>query len=175
MDKLGVPVYYSDPQTLADIPPRWNGWASCSAPRTRLGPPPGLRERLDRLAARHADRRPLRVFIQAGLDPIYTLNRTSIVSDALRLCGGVNVFADSPVVAPQVSLESVLAARPDAVLAGVSRQEDKANNLAAWRKLACRPPRPAMYGIDADALYRPGPRLIDAAEALCETLDAMRQ
>ena len=32
-----------------------------------------------------------------------------------------------------------------------------------------------MYGIDADALYRPGPRLIDAAEALCETLDAMRQ
>ena len=60
-------------------------------------------------------------------------------------------------VAPQVSLESVLAARPDAVLAGVSRQEDKANNLAAWRKLACRPPRPAMYGIDADALYRPGP------------------
>ena len=41
MDKLGVPVYYSDPQTLADIPPPWNGWASCSAPRTRLGPPPG--------------------------------------------------------------------------------------------------------------------------------------
>ena len=39
---------------------------------------------------------------------------------------------------------SVLAARPDAVLAGVSRQEDKANNLAAWRKLACRPPRPAV-------------------------------
>ena len=175
MDKLGVPVYYSDPQTLADIPPPWNGWASCSAPGPGSARRQAARERLDRLAARHADRRPLRVFIQAGLDPIYTLNRTSIVSDALRLCGGVNVFADSPVVAPQVSLESVLAARPDAVLAGVSRQEDKANNLAAWRKLACRPPRPAMYGIDADALYRPGPRLIDAAEALCETLDAMRQ
>ena len=143
MDKLGVPVYYSDPQTLADIPPRWNGWASCSAPRTGSARRQALRERLDRLAARHADRRPLRVFIQAGLDPIYTLNRTSIVSDALRLCGGVNVFADSPVVAPQVSLESVLAARPDAVLAGVSRQEDKANNLAAGASWpAGRPGRP---------------------------------
>ena len=157
MDKLGVPVYYSDPQTLADIPPRWNGWASCSAPRTRLGPPPGRCAngwtgwpRAMPTAGRcGSSSRP-------GWIPS-TLNRTSIVSDALRLCGGVNVFADSPVVAPQVSLESVLAARPDAVLAGVSRQEDKANNLAAWRKLACRPPRPAVYGIDADALYRPGP------------------
>ena len=92
------------------------------------------------------------------------------------MCGGVNVFADSPVVAPQVSLESVLAARPDAVLAGVSRQEDKANNLAAWRKLGLPAAQAGhVYGIDADALYRPGPRLIDAAEALCETLDAMRQ
>ncbi len=177
MDKLGVPVYYSDPQTLADIPAAVERMGELFGTQDQARPAArALRERLDRLAARHADRRPLRVFIQAGLDPIYTLNRTSIVSDALRLCGGVNVFADSPVVAPQVSLESVLAARPDAVLAGVSRQEDKANNLAAWRKLGLPAAQAGhVYGIDADALYRPGPRLIDAAEALCETLDAMRQ
>ncbi len=80
--------------------------------RTDEGPAAqALRARLDALAARYAGRAPVRVFVQAGLDPIYTLNHASIVSDALRLCGGVNVFGDAPVVAPQVGLESVPAAR----------------------------------------------------------------
>ncbi|MCC3263158.1 hypothetical protein LLE87_33850, partial [Paenibacillus polymyxa] len=87
------------------------------------------------LQARYAGRRPVRVFVQAGLDPIYTLNNTSIVSDALRLCGGGNVFGQAPIVAPQVTLEGVLAARPEAVLAGVSRREDTQANLAAWQAM----------------------------------------
>ena len=91
------------------------------------------------------------------------------------MCGGVNVFADSPVVAPQVSLESVLAARPDAVLAGVSRQEDKANNLAAWRKLGLPAAQAGRVRHRRRCPVPSRPRLIDAAEALCETLDAMRQ
>ena len=32
-----------------------------------------------------------------------------------------------------------------------------------------------VYGIDADALYRPGPRLVEAAEQLCADLDRLRQ
>ena len=156
MDKLGVPVYYSDPQTLADIPAAVERMGELFGTQDQARPPPAARM-AGRLAARHADRRPLRVFIQAGLDPIYTLNRTSIVSDALRLCGGVNVFADSPVVAPQVSLESVLAARPRRRAGGrvaAGRQGEQPRGLA---QAGLRPPRPAMYGIDADALYRPGP------------------
>ncbi len=176
MDKLGVPVYYSDPQTLAAIPDAIErlgvlfGTASTAAPAAQA-----LRARLDALAARYASRKPVRVFVQAGLDPIYTLNHASIVSDALRLCGGVNVFGQAPVVAPQVGLENVLAARPDAVLAGVATPADTARNLAAWRGMGLPAARAGhVYGIDADALYRPGPRLIDAAEQLCADLDRVR-
>ncbi|WP_063580548.1 cobalamin-binding protein [Achromobacter ruhlandii] len=177
MDKLGVAVYYSDPQTLAAIPDAVERLGVLFGTEAQAGPAAqALRARLDALAARYAGRAPVRVFVQAGLDPIYTLNHASIVSDALRLCGGVNVFAQAPVVAPQVGLESVLAARPDAVLAGVSAPADTARNLAAWRAMGL----PAalaghVYGIDADALYRPGPRLIDAAEQLCADLDRLRQ
>ena len=62
MDKLGVPVYYSDPQTLADIPPRWNGWASCSAPRTGARP-------AARRCAKPAGRAPCRPPAAAGFHP----------------------------------------------------------------------------------------------------------
>lgn len=176
MDKLGVPVFYSDPLTLAAIPDAVERMGTLFGTQAQAQPAARqLRARLAALTARYAGRRPVRVFVQAGLDPIYTLNDSSIVSDALRVCGGVNVFGQAPVVAPQVTLESVLAARPEAVLAGVGRPEDTPRNLAAWQALGLPAARAGhVYGIDADALYRPGPRLIDAAEAICADLDRLR-
>lgn len=176
MDKLGVPVFYSDPLTLAAIPDAVERMGALFGTEAQARPAAqALRARLEALAARYAGRRPVRVFVQAGLDPIYTLNDSSIVSDALRVCGGVNVFGQAPVVAPQVSLESVLAARPEAVLAGISHPKDAARNLAAWQALGLPAARLGhVYGVDADALYRPGPRLIDAAEAICADLDRLR-
>lgn len=176
MDKLGVPVFYSDPLTLAAIPDAVERMGVLFGTQAQAQPAAAqMRARLDALTARYAGRRPVRVFIQAGLDAIYTLNDSSIVSDALRICGGVNVFGQAPIVAPQVSLEGVLAARPEAVLAGVSRPEDTARNLAAWQALGLPAARLGhVYGVDADALYRPGPRLIDAAEAICADLDRLR-
>ncbi|NMK49699.1 cobalamin-binding protein [Achromobacter sp. Bel] len=176
MDKLGVPVFYSDPLTLAAIPDAVERMGALFGTQAQARPAAEqLRARLAALTARYAGRRPVRVFVQAGLDPIYTLNDSSIVSDALRVCGGVNVFGQAPVVAPQVTLESVLAARPEAVLAGVGRPEDTPRNLAAWQALGLPAARAGhVYGIDADALYRPGPRLIDAAEAICADLDRLR-
>ncbi|MEN4922495.1 cobalamin-binding protein [Achromobacter spanius] len=176
MDKLGVPVFYSDPLTLAAIPGAVErmGVLFGTEPVARAAAQ-DMRARLAALQARYASRRPVRVFVQAGLDPIYTLNDASIVSDALRLCGGVNVFGQAAIVAPQVTLEGVLAARPEVVLAGVARPEDTPKNLAAWQAMGLPAARQGhVYGVDADALYRPGPRLIDAAEAICADLDRAR-
>ncbi|KRC84834.1 cobalamin ABC transporter substrate-binding protein [Achromobacter sp. Root83] len=176
MDKLGIPVFYSDPLTLAAIPGAVERMGALfgTEPQARAAAR-DMRARLDALQARYASRRPVRVFVQAGLDPIYTLNDASIVSDALRICGGVNVFGQAAIVAPQVTLEGVLAARPEAVLAGVSRPEDTQRNLAAWQAMGLPAARQGhVYGVDADALYRPGPRLIDAAEAICADLDRLR-
>ncbi|WP_409558512.1 cobalamin-binding protein [Achromobacter sp.] len=176
MDKLGVPVFYSDPLTLEAIPGAVErmGVLFGTEPVARATAQ-DLQRRLDALKARYAGRRPVRVFVQAGLDPIFTLNDASIVSDALRLCGGVNVFGQASIVAPQVTLEGVLAARPEVVLAGVGRPEDTQANLSAWQKMGLPAARQGhVYGIDADALYRPGPRLIDAAETLCADLDRVR-
>ncbi|CPL65977.1 periplasmic binding protein [Bordetella pertussis] len=134
-----------------------------------------LRARLAALAARYAGKAPVRVFVQAGTDPLFTLNDHSIVGDVLRLCGGVNVYGQAPILAPQVTLEGVLAARPDAIVAGVTGTADAAATLRAWQTAGVPAAlRGHVYGIDADSLYRPTGRLIDAAEQLCARLDEAR-
>lgn len=174
--KLGTPIFYSDPQRLDDIPSSIERYgrlfgttATADAEAARL------RARLAGLRAAYAGKPKVRVFVQAGTDPLYTLNDSSIVSDALTLCGGVNVFGQAPVVAPQVSLESVLAARPDAVIAGVQSAAEAETLRHRWHDTRL----PAalaghVYALDADALYRPGPRLVDLSAALCEMLDRVR-
>lgn len=177
MRRMGVPVYYSDPRTLSAIPDAVQAMGRLFGTEARATPAAArLRARLRALSDRYAGRPPVRVFIQAGLQPVYTLNGASIVSDAVRLCGGVNVFAQAGVLAPQVSVESVLAARPDAVLVGTVAPQDTHASLAAWQRHGL----PAalqghVYGLDADSLYRPGPRLVDAAERLCDALEQTRQ
>uniref|UniRef100_UPI0039EFEEE0 cobalamin-binding protein n=1 Tax=Bordetella sputigena TaxID=1416810 RepID=UPI0039EFEEE0 len=174
---LDVPVYYSDPRTLRDIPEAVQRMGVLFGTQAVAEPAAAsLRARIDALAARYAGRAPVRVFIQAGREPVYTLNGSSIVSDALRLCGGVNVFADAPVTAPQVTQEAVLAARPDVIVTGMANPASLAATTNAWGALSL----PAalagrVVGIDADMLYRPGPRLIDAAETLCAALDRARE
>jgi iron complex transport system substrate-binding protein/vitamin B12 transport system substrate-binding protein len=176
LDALHVPVFYSDPRTLADIPRDIRALGRLfGTTATADANAAALQARLDRLQAQYAGRAPVRVFIEAGREPLYSLNRSSIVNDAVRLCGGVNVYADNAAVAPQVTVESVLEKRPGAVIVGTGGTERLDASRLAWRQ-AGLPAALAghVYGIDADLLYRPGPRLVDAAEALCGQLDAVR-
>lgn len=172
--RLGTPLFVSAPGTLADIPgtlERFGGLLGTQAVAQPAAD--ALRTRLATLAARYAHKPPVRVFVQIGERPLYTLNGTHIVSDMLRTCGAVNVFADLALPAPQVSEESVLAARPDAVLLGAG--PDTPRLVQAWQARGL----PAAvsghaHALDPDTLWRPGPRMVDAAEALCPLLDAAR-
>src|SRR6185369_4725200 len=62
-------------------------------------------------------------------------------------CGGRNVFADSPVMAPQVNVESVLAADPEAIITASANPADR-QWQALWRRF------PGMRAVRADNLSR---------------------
>ena len=176
LQALRVPVFYSDPQVLADIPATVSALGSLFGTTDVAEPAAAaMRGALAAIAREYAGRPPVRVFIQAGSQPLYTLNGRNIINDAVRLCGGVNIFANAPIVAPQTSTEAVIAARPDAVLVGVHGPGGLRETAATWKRAAL----PAalaghVYGMDADMLYRPGPRLIDATRMLCVMLDRAR-
>jgi iron complex transport system substrate-binding protein len=60
------------------------------------------------LRARYASRPAVRIFFQIWERPLMTVNGEHLISDVLRLCGGQNVFADLPGLAPTISTEAVV-------------------------------------------------------------------
>jgi vitamin B12 transport system substrate-binding protein len=176
LERSGVPVFYSHPERLAELPGEIEALGKLFGTQAQADvAAAGMRQRLAGLAARYGQRPPVRVFIQVSRSPLISLNGHSIVSDVLRLCGGVNVFADAPITAPQISAEALLAARPQAVLAGLDTPAEIAKETAAWRAQAGDPAHPPVFlAFDASALYRPGPRLLDVADTLCQALDKIR-
>lgn len=134
-------------------------------------------QRLAVLRARHRGVAPVRVFYQVSERPLYTFGGPHSVSDAIELCGGVNVFADLAVPAPAVSTEAVLAASPEVIVGGVpALSEPDPGALAGWLRW---PGVPAvrnghLYQLDATVMGRPTPRLLDGVEALCERIARAR-
>ena len=174
--RLGIPLFFSEPRRLADIPDTLQrlGRLLGTEPQAQRRAQQ-LRTQLAELAARYRQQPPVRVFYQVWDRPLYTLNGRQIVSDAIRLCGGRNIFARLPAVAPQVDIEAVLQENPEAIVSGV-RPERRDDGLGIWKAyptmLAVR--RGNLFAIDGDLLNRPGPRMIAGAAALCEKLEQAR-
>lgn len=174
--QLGIPLYYSDPQKLDDIPDTVLRLGQLLGTEKQAQQSAAeLRRQLAKLAAQSRNRSPVRVFYQVWDKPLYTLNGHHIINDAIRLCGGENIFARLPMPAPTVNVEAVLLENPEVVITGAMRTQS-GTGLELWKAyptlLAVR--RGNLFAIDGDLLNRSGPRIIAGAAALCEKLDEAR-
>ncbi|TQK00126.1 cobalamin-binding protein [Herbaspirillum sp. SJZ107] len=172
--KLGVPVYHSEPHRLEDIPASLLKLGQLMGTDAVARPVAAdLSRQLASLRAKYANRAPVRSFYQVWDKPLYTLNGEHIVSDALRLCGGENVFARLPVTAPVVSVEGVLQENPEAIFATA---EKNYGGVSMWKPYgsltAVR--NDNLFTIDGNLLNRSGPRMIAGAAMLCEKLELAR-
>ncbi|PWF54555.1 cobalamin-binding protein [Massilia glaciei] len=177
LSRLGVPLFFSEPQRIDDVATSLTRFgrllgteavAAAAAARYRA--------RIDLLAGKYSGAAPVRVFYQIWDKPLYTLNGAHIVSDAIRLCGGVNVFAGLKVIAPAVGVEAVLGQDPEAIFGG--DQHDPADaGLNIWKPykgmLAVK--RGNMFTLGGELLTRATPRLADGAAAMCEKLALARR
>ncbi len=122
-----------------------------------------------------ASSQPVRVFWQLWHEPLMTINREHLISEAMRLCGGVNVFADLPLLTPTVSWEAAVAADPQ-LIATSGRKEDAARDFAPWRRFAgvSAVKQQRYVSIDGDLIGRMGPRFVEGAGALCEAIEEAR-
>jgi iron complex transport system substrate-binding protein len=172
--KLGVPLFHSEPQKLDDIPESVARLGQLMGTEKVAEPAAAdLRQQLASLRARYAKRPTVRVFYQVWDKPLYTLNGKHIVSDALRLCGGENIFASLAVTAPVVSVEGVLQENPEAIFATA---EKNYGGVSMWKPygtlLAVR--NDNLFTIDGNLVNRSGPRMIAGAATLCEKLELAR-
>jgi iron complex transport system substrate-binding protein len=172
----GVPVFITNPTTIAGIAAdleRLGVLAGTQAAATERAR--GFRAQLDRLARRRGQSRDVRVFYEIWNEPLYTIGGNHLISEAIRVCGGENVFASLTLPAPGVSVEAVLAAQPEVIIAGTDRGVRPAW-LDGWKRWSTLPAviRGNLYTVDANLLHRPGPRFLDGVEGLCAALDDAR-
>lgn len=174
--RLGVPVYRSEPKRLDDIPDEVERLGKLTGTEASAqAAASAMRVRLAALAERNRGKAPVSVFYQVWDQPLYTLNGRQIVSDAIRLCGGINVFADLAALAPTVSVEAVLQKNPEVIVRG-GEGGDKAPGLAMWKRypVLLATQRGNLYTVRSDLMTRAGPRMVDGAEALCGALEQAR-
>ena len=175
--KLGVPIFYSEPKKLDQVADSLLRFGQLLATEsTAQAAAAEFRAKIAALSARYGGRPPVRVFYQIWDKPLYTLSGQHIVSDAIRACGGVNIFAGLQVVAPSVSTEAVLEANPEAIFGG--EQHDPADaGLNIWKPyrslLAVQ--RGNLFTLGGELLTRAGPRMTLGVADLCDKLELARQ
>jgi iron complex transport system substrate-binding protein len=172
--RLGAPVFVSEPARLADIATSMERLGTLTG-RPAAPAVTAFSARLAALAERYRGRRPVRVFYQVWSEPLMTLGGRHVVSEAIALCGGRNVFADLTAVAPRVSTEAVLAADPEVIVTAEPGARPS-GALAMWqpfeRIAAVR--RQQLVTLDADRMNRHGPRIVDEIDTLCLAIDRAR-
>lgn len=171
---LGIPVFESEPRDFPVVAASIERLAKLAGTEA-VGQiaANAFRAQLRRIESGYRQRAVVSVFYQIWRSPLMTLNGDHMVSRALRLCGARNIFDGLPQLAPTVSIEAVLQANPDAILASSGEQDDV---LAEWRRFPglSAVAHGNLFLIDGGQMNRSGPRILDATEALCRQLDAAR-
>ncbi|WP_345889697.1 cobalamin-binding protein [Spongiibacter thalassae] len=173
---LGLPVYHSDPDSFDDI----------ASAIERIGKLAGtadaantaaahFRQGIAELAQRYADAPKVRVFQQIWNNPLMTVNSDHMISKATELCGGENIFADLGKLSARIDLEAVLAANPEAIIAGGMGEENR-DWLDAWERFdgLTAVQRNNLFFVPPSTLQRPTPRLLDGARLMCQHLETAR-
>ena len=176
---LGLPVFRSEPRELEDIPrtlERLGALAGTEAQAARAAA--DFRARLAALKKKYAIKAgeaPVRVFYEVWDRPLQTVNGRHIISKVIRLCGGENVFAALPVIAPEIDAEAVLAANPEVIVAGdVNGVRPEA--LEHWKAFPGlrAAANNQLYALPPELMERHTPRLLEGARRLCGLLDQAR-
>ncbi len=175
LKKLGVDVRYSHPENAQQVAEhllklgRWTGQGE-EAKRVAdqfLSDWQTLRQTYNH---RNISKQPLKVFFQAWLNPLMTLNRNNLIHEVIELCGGRNVFAELPMQVPQVSVEAVINANPDVIIySGETPMDDTPQHWASWQGItAVRDNK--IFWVHSDDLARPVPGILKGARKLCQLM-----
>lgn len=134
-----------------------------------------FRQRYAKLAARYSRQPPVAVFYQIWKQPLMTVNGRQIISDAIHLCGGRNVFAQLPILAPTVTVEAVIAANPEVIVAS-GMDDSRPEWLDDWKRWTTLTAvaRDNLFFVPPDLMQRHTPRILDGAEKLCAHLETAR-
>ena len=172
LKKQGYVVFESEPKNFDDIASTLEKLGKLAGNTHGLDAATRFRGTIASIRQQYQERELITVFYQIWPSPLMTLNDQHLVSQALRLCGAINIFGKLPQLAPTVSREAVLAANPDTILIS----DESSSSISDWRKIpslkAVR--QQQVITVDGNLLNRAGPRMPEAVAVLCKQIDMMR-
>lgn len=170
---LGLRVYASEPRSLGSVAKTLRDLGVLSGREQSANiAADQFERRYAQLQAGHRNSAKVEVFYQVWHDPLQTINGDHLISAVIELCGGRNVFADSPALAPKISVESVLARDPQLIVSS-DGGEGLGAFWAPWTQIRAVRDQHLMM-IDAALLQRHTPRILDGANSLCQRMDKVR-
>ena len=167
--QMGIPVLLTDAHRLTDVARllRLIGHATAH-PTAGETAARAFEADLSKLRACHQSTSTRRVFYQVWDKPLMTIGGDHWINDAITLCGVRNIFAELNTAAPIVSLEAVVARMPEMIISG----DDAPDQRSMWRRFPRLPAvqRKALIRMNADALHRPTPRVLEGVNTLCKEI-----
>jgi len=117
-----------------------------------------------------------KVYYEVWYDPIWTVGSEGWENELIEKAGGINIFADQKIKYFEASSEAIIQHNPDVIIFPLGRAGppfwgsfDQVKARPGWDAMnAVRNNR--LYTIDEDIISRPGPRIVDALEALARII-----
>lgn len=174
--ELGFIVVIDQPDTLEDIAKslRMLGAATGQQAIADIEVQKFIGE-LESLKQANSDKPKIATFYQVWNEPLISINGKHIISDAIEVCGGTNVFHDEAATAPRTNIEAVIAKNPEAIIAsgmGKARPEW----LDSWKQWSTirAVNRNNLFFVNPDHLQRHTVRQLLAIKSICHHLDQAR-
>ena len=177
LEALGMPVFYIEPGTVEDVAYTIERIARLAGTETAgQAVADDFRAGMAELTTRYAERAPVRTFYQVWDEPLMSVNDEHLIGQVVQLCGGDNVFGDQRRLVPRLDDEAVLAANPEAIIAGGMGEENR-HWLTHWEQYSnlTAVAEESLYFVPPSLIQRPTPRLLEGAQILCDKLEQSRQ
>lgn len=177
--QLGIPVFSLDIQSLDQVGDGIRRLGSLLGVENRAVT---LADSLDQrvsLIRRKVEALAVKPKVMWGFwgDPIYTAGANTMIDDVLETAGGHNLGRHVEGTWPQISIEVVVQWAPDVIITThvpggsdrLSQEIERLRDTDGWKLIpAVRSGR--IHYVEGDWLLRPGPRLVDALEAVVQIL-----
>ncbi len=174
--ELGIPIYASAPRKISDIAKSIRDYGHLTGnSSTAEVAAIQFEKKYKKLGDSYQSRRPVSTFYQVWNKPILTINNNSLISEVIQLCGGKNVFGESPSLVPKLSIESVIAENPEAIIASGMANE-RPEWLDAWKEWPniSAVQKENLFFVPPDIIQRHSVRILLGAKHMCKHLEKAR-
>ncbi len=167
---LNIPIFYSNPHSIPEIAKTMRQFGKLTGHSKKAKQQATqLLQRYQALKQQYASQPPLRVFYQIWDHPLMTVGNKSFINQAIKTCGGRNIYQAIAKPAFAVTPESVIMQSPQVIIT----DKHAKNGLQQWSSIPAVK-KQMIYHIPAQLLAEPDSQLIQGIAMLCQDLQQAR-